>query len=808
MAKKTKSYEVEYEQIVTIKAKVVATSQREALRLAKEEREDYDWLEANRTAAFSFRIAGTKGSSAQRVFDRYKTYEGERGSPEQWKASFEKAYAVTALSLLGLTELPATIGDLRMVRRRIVAKIHPDLGGTEEQTARVNKAFEDLKKQIENQKDIKIKIKPMQKSAATKKEAKNMDTIQIEKLAKKLKAASALYYDDQATGISDEDFDALRDELEALAPNHPFLRQVGSPPTSGVWPKVEPMMPMGSQKKIKTEEELMNWFYSYTNGSDLFWSDKLDGGSIEKIYENGVLVRGATRGGGNLGEDITPNVKGMGGIPKEISYKGRIAIRSEVMLLTAVWLEHFPDKKEARSAASGHARAKTPDKLEHLTLFSFDALALDDPDFFKTKAEIFEFLIKEGFTVPNHGMIGRDIDKMQKIKDSYEESLRANLPYEIDGLVVEVNDLAVAKELGVSDGRPRGARAYKFSSLATTTELIDVVWQVGRTCIAPVGIIKPVTLGGSTINRVTLCNIDKIEVWGLGIGSQIKVCRSNDVIPKLLEALTPGEKIVPPEFCPSCEAPTRTDGVRLYCTGDLCNASTAKTIRHYLVALDVKGLGKSQITKFVESSRIETPADLYSLSAGEFDSEKIGTKVLEDLRSKSQNVNVFDFVKGLGIHLFGRGNTKKVLKVIPTFEGIRKATANEIKSAMSESPSDKDDWQQDEGKVALSAVRGLKAKKDLIDALLKHVTLRDHTINKNSNGGCDLVGKSFVFTGYRNKEAEAIIESRGGRIATSVAANLSYIVTKDPNSSSSKMNKARSLGVIILDAQGLEALLG
>lgn len=795
MARKPKIYEVEYEQTITVKAKVEATSQREAVRLAKDEIEDYEWEEVRRTNPFKVRIAGTKGSSAERYFARQKTHDGPWGSPEQWEEKVKKALGFSiqsdALDILGLEKMPETVKDLRRARAAAQTKAHPDKGGSEDQSAKINEAFAQLRVLLKTTEDtVTAKPEPKKKSKPRPKQSP------IDKLAAKLKKAAQKYYDGNPI-MDDDDFDAMRDELEAKSPDHPFLSQVGAEPTSGVWPKVAPVMPMGSQKKIKTEDELNDWFRNYTNGSDLFWSDKLDGGSIEQVYENGVLVRGITRGGGNLGEEITVNVKHMQGVPKKISYKGKIAIRSEVMLLTADWQTHFPDKKEARSAASGQARSqKNQDKLKHLRLYSFDAFIPDDPEFFKTKEEIFAFLKKEGFIVPNHGMIGRDIDKMQQIKDDYEESLRAGLPYEIDGLVVEVNDLAVARELGDSNGRPRGARAYKFHSMAYETELLEVVWQVGRTCISPVGIIKPTTINGSTINRVTLCNIDKIAEWGLGVGSQIKICRSNDVIPKLLEAITQGEKIIPPEFCPSCEAPTESDGVRVYCTGDSCDGSTAKTIRHYLVALDVKGLGKAQISSFVESGIVETPVDLYSLTPEDFDSEKIGVKVLADLEAKSRNVPVFHFVKSLGFRLFGRGNTKKVLRVIPTFEGIRNATVNELASI------DEIGYE-----VAKAAVEGFKASSDLIDELLQHVTLQDHTRTETQAAG-DLVGKSFVFTGYRNKEAEAIIEERGGKISSGVSKSVTYVVAKDANGGSSKLVKARSLGIIILDPEGLEGLLG
>jgi DNA ligase (NAD+) len=623
----------------------------------------------------------------------------------------------------------------------------------------------------------------------------------IRQLEEQLRKASKAYYEGEDSGLSDAEFDALREELELLDPDNPFLKEVGAD-ASSVWPKVEHIRPMGSQKKITTREELDKWRDKYTGGGPLFWSEKLDGSSLELIYDNGCMLQGITRGTGFVGDDITPNIAFMQRAPKRLRYEKKIAVRAEIILMLADWEKYLknppPPKKptkNARNAAAGIARRKSgAEDCRHLYIISYDVLALDEPDKFKTKKEVFDFLIQEGFAVPGFGLVST-VAEMQLVKDDYQESRRSKLMYEIDGLIVEDNDLENQKRQGFVDDRPRAARAYKFSSQAVETTIVDVDWQVARTQIAPVAVLEPVELGGVTVSRAQLCNLEEIQRLGVGIGSRVVLSRRNDVIPKIERAVSPGSwdaPIRPPAFCPSCGAPIDFDSMRVYCSGDNCAGSTARVILHYLKALDVKGMGPSQIEEFVESSKVETPLDLYRLSPADFISEKIGVKVLDDLRAKSRDVPLPVFIKSLGLPLFGMGKSKEVIKAIPTLEGLREATREQLEAIPLIGPE-----------VARAAVEGLREKSAYIDELLKYVTIGKPV----QASGNSLDGVSFCFTGYRNKEAQVRIEDIGGKVASSVSKNLTYLVLKDVGSTSSKANKARELGVRLLSPDDLDRLL-
>ena len=619
-------------------------------------------------------------------------------------------------------------------------------------------------------------------------------------LVLQLRTASLAYYAGQEI-ISDDEFDSLIEDLETLDPANPFLSEIGAPPVTGAWPQAEHVMHMGSQKKMTKFDELEKWWSKYTSGQ-LYWSEKLDGFSIELIYDNGQLAQGITRGNnGRTGEDITPNVKLMR-VPKTIPTKDKVAVRCEVMLNLSIWEEHFPDTKNPRNVGAGIARRKdNPEQCKHLRCYGIDVSFVEDPKKFKTKAEVFHFLNEAGFSAPFSGLVapGRQgVLEIQSIKEDYEQHVRGKLNYLIDGLVIEDNDLEEQAKQGIIDNRPRGARAYKFGSATAETILKDVVWQVGRTQITPVGILEPVELAGVTIERVTLCNLDEIKKLKVGLGSRVKISRRNDVIPKLEKSLSDGNPIHQPSECPSCGSPTEDDGIRLYCTGDDCGDQRVKQIVHYLDALDIKGLGPKQVERFVDTGLVVTPTDLYKLSPKDFESYKIGIKVLTDLRNKSREVPIELFIKSLGIHKFGRGKTEEILKVIPTLDGIRQATISQLEAIHLVGTE-----------IAKAAVEGLAAKADLIDSLLEHVTLKDHTVVKEKpSGGPDLTDTAFCFTGVRNKTAEQVIKDCGGKIVSGVSSKTTHLVAKDLGSGSAKLKKAKELGLTILDEAGLASLLG
>ncbi len=373
----------------------------------------------------------------------------------------------------------------------------------------------------------------------------------IVELERTLRQASHAYYSGAEATLSDQEFDLLRDELEELDPGNAFLSEVGAPVTNSLT-KVRHRMPMGSLKKITTEAEFQTWVGSLLpkgkktkttfHDPKISVSLKLDGLSIELIYEKGKFVQAITRGDGEEGEDVTHTIKNAKFFPRTISVMDRVSVRCEAMLQIADWKEHFADKANPRNAASGLVRRTDAKGSEHLVCIAFDVLFNGG---FRTEHERIEWLIKEKFsTTPNQVVSASKV--MQAIK--WIEDQRDQLDYEIDGAVLKANDIDLQKELGEhNDRRPRWARAWKFAAMGGHSTLEGITWSVGtRGTITPVANIAPVKVGGTTIRNVSLHNVNEIDRLDLGIGDEIEVIRAGDVIPFIV-------RVINKEYiCPLC----------------------------------------------------------------------------------------------------------------------------------------------------------------------------------------------------------------------------------------------------------------
>ena len=614
----------------------------------------------------------------------------------------------------------------------------------------------------------------------------------IETLAHLLEEASLAYYAGQPL-MSDDEYDALYEQLVSVQPDHPFLTKVGALSADGIWPEVKHESVMGSLLKIKTDDELRSWAQKYTSG-DLVWSEKLDGVSIKLTYENGFFKRAVTRGNGLVGQDISPNVFIMQGFPKRISIKEPVHVRGEILLLNSVWREHFQGEKNARNSAAGTARRKYgSDKCRHLQIFSYDvSIPLT------SKTEVFAFSKQEGFQVANFGY--GSISDIAAIHQKYAGSVRQSLDYDIDGLVVEENNLENAKRLGMVDNRPRAARAFKFVSQGAFTVLEGIAWQVGRTgVVTPVGLVKPVDIGGVTISNVTLCNMDFISTMGIGIGSQLKVVRSNDVIPKVVTCLTTGSTVQKPTHCPECEAPlvervikkSKAGLTQPACENPDCSGRSLKGFMHFLRVFEVKGLGDVLVERLIEEGLLQSIPDLFKLNPteiGQLDgmSEKLAFKYVGDLMRKTKEATLSKFIASLGIRGFGEGLAEIVAAEIPTLDGVRGATEEELGAINRIGPE-----------FARYAVDGLREKAGLIDVLLSHIKI----VEPKGPTGNKLVGVSFCFTGFRDKELQTAIENEGGKVVSGVSSKTTYLVTAEEDSTSTKAQKAKQLGVKILSRE-------
>jgi DNA ligase (NAD+) len=585
---------------------------------------------------------------------------------------------------------------------------------------------------------------------------------------------------------------------------------------NSVWPQVKLSIFMGSLLKIKNNvDELNEWALKY--GSDfILWSDKLDGSSGELTYQDGKLIQGATRGGnGEVGNNITPNVLKMN-VPKTIKRKGRVVVRCEYILHISDWQKHFSDKKNPRNAATGAVNKLDGTNCEHLRCIAFDII--DENKEYTSKFDKFNDLKELGFEMPNYGKVKRSELKEVVLKATQD---RNSLPYEVDGIVFDADDLVHFEKLGIVSNRPRAARAFKFADQASETIIKDIVWQVGKTgVITPVGLLEPTELAGVTVSRVILNNPALIAKMGLGPGCRAELVRANDVIPKiraLIENKSGPFEI--PRICPSCGSATKlvdrkneitlddrditeinkeiTDSkAQLFCPNSKeCPSQSLGKFIGFLKALGVKGMASSTIEKLLDAKLIETPADLYTVDREKFStlekmSSKVVDKLMKELELKSKSVALPQFIKSLSINGFGSSSTKKAMTVYPTLKDLRGATVEELSKV--------------DGIAEITAnclIEGLKDNEKLIDELLKFVTITEVV----SDG--KLSGKTFCFTGFRDAESQEKLVSLGAEIKSSVTKDLSYLVVKDVNGTSSKITKAKKNGTEIIAIEEMKKML-
>jgi len=359
-----------------------------------------------------------------------------------------------------------------------------------------------------------------------------MSSDRIKKLAEQIVQARQDYYN----GVpkhSDKVFDAWVDELRTLEPNHKAVTAIGAPVAPSEWKKAKHQIPMGSLNKVNLPAELTSWANDKTNKEKLFVTEKLDGLSIEVIYEDGKLIEAITRGDGIVGESVTVNVVKMGGVSSFIkNFTG--SLRGEIIMKKSNHKAHFSDKANPRNAASGTCKRLDGVGVQYLDILFYQVLGDID---FKTEVEQFEWLRKNKLGAPNYWTYSKVEDVNAHWRD-YQDTKRDKLDYDIDGLVVRINDMPKQMALGDKDLRPLGAIAFKFDNEARETTLLDVVWEVGNSGrITPIAILKPIIICGAEIKRASLHNVKMVKELDLYIGCTVLVSRRNDVIPYVEEKI-------------------------------------------------------------------------------------------------------------------------------------------------------------------------------------------------------------------------------------------------------------------------------
>jgi len=613
----------------------------------------------------------------------------------------------------------------------------------------------------------------------------------IETLEHRITQASEAYY--RSTPImSDAAFDALVDELLELDPKNKIAWSIGfSNLEASPLKKVKHYIPMGSQRKVNTDEEFLAWV-AKTGADQFVLEEKLDGLSVELVYANGRLVQASTRGDGKIGEDITHNVLQMQNV-KEVLTEFTGSLRGEIIMENGVFEKTFAaEGKNTRNLAAGIARRKSKtDDAKYLKILYFDYDgAWETP----VKSEFEKIMyISAVLELQTTRSMRVGIENAVGWYNHYQEFERGVLDYAIDGLIFKVNDLQLQGSLGVVDDRPRGQIAWKFASQAKESVLEDVSWEVGLTGrITPVAHVAPVSVAGVTIRRASLHNVSMLRSLGAYRGARVLVSRRGDVVPYIEEVLDQkGFDVEIPTECPTCGNAVSEDGEFLVCSSVECGSKIFGAIKKWINVLKIDAAGDAFISLALEKGLIQDPADLYLLDPEELAKfpgygAASANKLVTNIHKKKE-VSFSDFMGALNIPNVSTS----------TFSALEKAGFSSVEKLKAASEEDLIATDGVGQKTAQQVISGLEQRALLIEKLLSvGVTIR-------VKAGGKLVGKSFCFTGslpsgMTRSVAQSLVLSASGEIKTGVSKGLDYLVQADPDSNSAKATKARKYGTAVI----------
>src|SRR5690242_9905744 len=662
---------------------------------------------------------------------------------------------------------------------------------------------------------------------------------QIEKLREEIRRHDDLYYVNNSPEISDREYDALLEQLQQLEQANPELvtpdsptQRVGGRPAEG-FPEVVHSRQMLSLDNTYNFDELRAFderCRRLAEGRKLEYVAelKIDGLSLSLQYADGLLVRGVTRGDGRIGEDVTQNARTIRSVPLRLKSDAKVLdtnveVRGEVFIPREVFEKTNAEREEAgeprfmnpRNAAAGAIRQLDSRLVARrkLDMFCYDLFVGGARKPFATHWEALEWLQAAGFRVNPHRKVCETIDEVIEFANA-KEALRDDLGYEIDGLVVKVNSTALQDEFGATSKAPRWAIAYKYPARQASTKVLDIFVSVGRTgAITPVALLEPVFLAGTTVARATLHNEDEIKRLGLKIGDTVMIEKSGEIIPKVLSVVmskrTGKEKdFVPPENCPVCGGLiSRPEGeVVARCVAADCTAQLMGRLLHFASrrAMRIEGLGDVLAEQLVAANLVKDVGDLYSLTLDQVASlprmaKKSASNLLAQIEA-SKTRDLANLIYALGIRHVGERTAGILAHELGSLEKLIEASVEELDAipeiglTVAESVRD---WFDDEGNRALCD-------------RLRDVGIRTEAERRSSTQVDErFAGKQFVLTGtltsFTRDEARALIEARGGRVNSSVSKKTDYVVAGE--AAGSKLDKAQSLGVTILDEDKFKEML-
>ncbi|MGF7400236.1 NAD-dependent DNA ligase LigA [Thermoanaerobacterium thermosaccharolyticum] len=651
----------------------------------------------------------------------------------------------------------------------------------------------------------------------------------IKELKDKLNHHNYMYYVLDRPEISDYEYDMMMRELIKLEEEHPEFKtpdsptqRVGGEPVKEFEPFTHVVV-MQSLANAFSEGELRDFdrrVRSSVGDAEYVVELKIDGLSVELIYENGIFTIGSTRGDGFVGENVTNNLKTIKSIPLRIKDNLNLIVRGEVFMPRASF-EKLNEERELngeslfanpRNAAAGSLRQLNPKitAKRDLDIFVFNLQRIEGVEL-KTHVEALEFLKEQGFKVSPHLKICKNIDEV--IEDiNYIRTIRDSLPYDTDGAVVKVNDLEKREILGSTVKDPRWAIAFKYPAERQKTKVKDIIVQVGRTgALTPTAILEPVKIAGSIVSRATLHNEDYIKEKDIRIGDTVIIQKAGEIIPEVVSVVVEDRKgheknFFMPDTCPECGATTvRLPGEAVTrCTGLNCPAKLKRGIIHFASkdAMDIDGLGPAVIGQLLDNHLIHNIADLYYLKYDDLIKlDRMGDKSVKNLLNaieESKGRDLDRVIFGLGIDLIGSKAASILANHFKTMDSLEEASFDELTNIEEVGP-----------KMADSIIAFFKEKqnREILDKLKEAGVNMVKKKSENTSNIFD--GLTFVLTGtlsnYTRDEAKKLIEERGGKVTGSVSKKTNYVVAgTDPGS---KLSKAQQLGVKVIDEEEFENML-
>lgn len=641
----------------------------------------------------------------------------------------------------------------------------------------------------------------------------------VEELHKLLNHYSDLYYNQDAPAVEDYEYDALNNELKALENQYPELVTPDSP-TQHVGGRASSLFtPVPHRVRMESLEDAFAFgaledYAARVKELDpeakLVVEPKIDGLSVSLEYTNGVLTRGSTRGDGDVGEDITENVKTIRSIPRTINTDiAFLEVRGEVYMPREVFLKLVEEQelngektfRNPRNAAAGSLRQKDPriTQKRQLDIFVFNVQQYDGPVDLTSHKQSLEYVKSLGFHIIPSCKVCETIEEAEA-EVSHIGDIRYTLPFDIDGAVLKADDLALREQMGSTAKFPKWAIAYKYPPEEKETVVKDIEVTVGRTgVLTPTAVFDPVLVAGSMISRATLHNQDYINEKGINIGDTIRIRKAGDIIPEVAAVVKHGDNETPfelPSICPSCGEPViREEGESaVRCTNPECPAQLLRILIHFCSkgAMDIEGLGETLLTTMVDKGMLKHPEDIYHLTAPDIASlDRMGEKSAQNILGAiehSKSNDLYRLINAFGIRHIGEKASKQIAEHFKTMDKVMDAGVEDVLEIdgfgriMAES---------------LVEFFSRESSRNMVENF-KALGLNMNSLNEPTDN--TLQGQTFVLTGtlptLKRSEAAEMIEKRGGKVSGSVSKKTSYVVAGEK--AGSKLTKAQTLGVPVL----------